>query len=122
MKLKYCPICKSKLTIEMNYDGSGLNKSFCNKDLYNNTFHFEMSVEEIIYRTSDFRLTINKLIDVPDCFYISYSLNNEFKAFAELSNDFNIFFDKAFEILDNEQGILKIKMLIKKFEALVLFL
>lgn len=121
MKLKYCPICKSKLTLETDCNEGVLDKLFCNRDLYDDTFHFEMSAEEIIYRTSDFRLSISKIIYMPDSFFIAYSLNNEFKAFAELSDEFNIFFDKAFEILDNEQGIFKIKMLIKKFERLVLF-
>ena len=118
MKIKYCPICKSKLILHINYEGEGIDQLYCTRDLYVNTFHFEASVEKIIYRTNDFRFTLSKSNKE---FYISYFLNGKFRVFEELNESFYIYFDKALEILENDLGSFRLKMLIKKFDNLLIF-
>lgn len=108
MKIKYCPICKSELDYAYIYLGGDLCCKY-------KIFHFQINEDKINIFSYDFGLKIILLED--QYCKVDVYINKEYKEY-ELTSEF---FYKAIRILENNEGILKLKMLIKEIDNLLIF-
>lgn len=105
MKIKCCPICKSEIK---------LNAAVLEPYLYCGS-HFLINERKIRYYNFNTHIDIY-LIDANNCEIIS-TINKEYKTYLTT----NEFLYKAIRILENNEGILKLRMLVKEVDNLLIF-
>lgn len=113
MKIKYCPICKSELIFKSSY--------YCRDYFYCTDIqktHFFIDSCKITYDSTNLSFNFHKNINYV---YISHKINNKDYQSYESDKDFAIFYDKILEILQTDCSELKLRMIFKKIDNLLIF-
>lgn len=113
INIKYCPICKSELIFK--------SSSYCRDYFYCTDIqqtHFFIDFCKITYNSANlsFSFYYNE-----NYVYISYKINNQDYKSYEIDHTFFIYYDKILEILKTDCSELKLRMIFKKIDNLLIF-